>query len=35
VKQLNGGEPDVYALWSAVQRQADQFSERRKPYLLY
>lgn len=35
VEQLGGTEPDAFALWSAAQKEADRFSERRKPYLLY
>jgi uncharacterized protein YbbC (DUF1343 family) len=35
VGRLGTAEPDAYGMWSAAQKQADQFIERRKPYLLY
>lgn len=35
VKKLRTTAPDVYPIWSAMQKEADQFDQRRKPYLLY
>lgn len=35
VQQLSEPNPDAYAIWSAMEKAADQFIKRRKPYLLY